>query len=182
MWGRTAAISCFFFFSSSFGLVLDYLSIKQKHVAHKSTYHLQTILLLQNVSLEAFILFFIIFFFKVCTQNIKSASDQRSHRVGQCTSDQKSAGGGGACMTQGDRADRDKNVCFCCKSYSKMWCHGTSILHRTAKHVRAPENRNMKNWFIEHPAGGTNLWDYTARLAVLTQIYDWYNSHEKWHF
>lgn len=39
--------------------------------------------------------FFIIFFFKVCTQNIKSASDQRSHRVGQCTSDQKSAGGGG---------------------------------------------------------------------------------------
>lgn len=75
--------------------MLDYLSIKQKHVAHKSTYHLQTILLLQNVSLEAFIFFFIIFFFKVCTQNIKSASDQRSHRVGQCTSDQKSAGGGG---------------------------------------------------------------------------------------
>lgn len=181
MWGRTAAISCFFFFFffwAGVGL-LKYkteTSRTQVHVPFANNF------IIAKCIIGSLHFFFIIFFFKVCTQNIKSASDQRSHRVGQCTSDQKSAGGGGACMTQGDRADRDKNVCFCCKSYSKMWCHGTSILHRTAKHVRAPENRNMKNWFIEHPAGGTNLWDYTARLAVLTQIYDWYNSHEKWHF
>lgn len=48
--------------------------------------------------------FFIIFFFKVCTQNIKSASDQRSHRVGQCTSDQKSAGGGGGMSDTGGQS------------------------------------------------------------------------------
>lgn len=118
MWGRTAAISCFFF-SPSFGLVLDYWSIKQKHVAHKSTYHLQTILLLQNVSLEAFIFFFIIFFFKVCTQNIKSASDQRSHRVGQCTSDQKSAWGGGHVWHRGTELIVTKTCAFVAKVTQK---------------------------------------------------------------
>ena len=48
-------------------------------------------------------------------------------------------------MTQGDRADRDKKCVLLLQKLLKNVTPGISIQHRTAKHVRVPENRNMKN-------------------------------------
>lgn len=58
--------------------------------------------------------------FFVCTQNIKSGSDNHSHRAVQRTSDlivlegifENETKVEGACMTGGNRYDCDKNVCF----------------------------------------------------------------------
>lgn len=102
----------------------------------------------------------------------QSSSSTSDHTVLEGVCKRKEEGAG---MTQGGGSDFDKNMCFYIlliiallwKSYSKCDTKTKPIPSRS-EDVRVPENRNTKRWILEHPAGGTNLLDYTAQLAGVT--------------